>query len=200
MKPLYWIGYQTVNLLTGKLLRATVKGKENIPPGGCLVISNHVSFLDPTTVGWALEREIHYLARKTLFKPPLGWLFCRVNVIPVDQERPDMTSLRKVIKLLKQGEMVLLFPEGARSADGTIQQGQPGAGLVACKAGVPILPVRLFGTYEALPRGASKLRLHGSRIVIGKPFEIPPEEREGKTSYRAAADRMMKAIAELTID
>jgi 1-acyl-sn-glycerol-3-phosphate acyltransferase len=148
-----------------------------------------------------LNREVHYLARKTLFKHPLMDKFLHsVNVIPIDQERPDMTGLRRVIKLLQAGEVVVLYPEGARSWDGTLQPGLPGAGLVAVKAGVPIVPMRLFGTYEILPRGGSKIRYHPVRIAIGKPFTLPDgrDAEDKKEFYQWASQQMMQAIGALS--
>ncbi|HEY8966521.1 MAG TPA: lysophospholipid acyltransferase family protein [Candidatus Methylacidiphilales bacterium] len=172
--------------------------------GGLLIVSNHLSFLDPPMVACAMEREIHFLARKTLFKKNgFGWLISSLNSIPVDQEKPDMNGLRIIIKRLKEGHAVLLFPEGARSLDGTLQPGAPGAGLVAAKAGVPILPVRLFGSYEAFPRGTetrkAKFRPHPLRVAIGKPYlpDFAAAAAKGKDGYEELSREMMAKIAEI---
>ena len=186
----------------------TYEGRENVKDhekGGLLIVSNHLSFLDPPMVACAMEREIHFLARKTLFKKNgFGWLITSLNSIPVDQDKPDMNGLRIIIKRLKEGCAVILFPEGARSLDGTLQPGAPGAGLVAAKAGVPILPVRLFGSYEALPRTAAgvkaKFRSHPLRVVIGKPYlpDFAAAAERGKEGYDALSKEMMAKIAELS--
>jgi 1-acyl-sn-glycerol-3-phosphate acyltransferase len=177
--------------------RIRIEGRENVPPGGCLIVSNHVSFMDPTTVGWAIAREIYYLGRKSLFKPPFwNWFLPWCNVLPIDRDGHDIAGLRRIIKMLKEGHGVLLFPEGTRSEDGTIQPAEPGAGLVAIKAGVPILPVRLFGTYESLSRRAKRLHFHPIRVVIGQPYQpAVPEGR--KEAYRLVAQEMMDRIAAL---
>ncbi len=110
-----------------------------------------------------------------------------------------MSGLKRIIKTLKEGNSVLLFPEGSRTMDGNLQPGQPGAGLVASKAQVLILPMRLFGAWEAYPPGAKKLKLHPIRVVIGKPF-LPPTENEvkgDKGHYQELSDRMMREIAAL---
>lgn len=189
-------------------LRATCgiryEGRENVPAqGGLLIVSNHLSFLDPPMVSCAMPREIYFLARKTLFKKNgFGALIASLNSIPIDQDRPDMNGLRTIIKRLKAGHAVLLFPEGARSLDGTMQPGASGAGLVACKAGVPILPVRLFGSYEAFPRSTperkGRFTPHPLRVVIGKPFTPDFKAYSGKDGYQQLADLMMAKIAELS--
>jgi len=198
MRPFYRFAYTIVGI---ELLfhRIRVEGRENVPPGGCLIVSNHVSFMDPTTVGWSVAREIFFLGRKSLFKPPvLSWFLPMVNVLPIDRDGHDIAGLRRIIKKLKEGHAVLLFPEGTRSADGTIQPAEPGAGLIALKAGVPILPVRLFGMYECLSRHMKRLRFHPIRVVIGKPYRPAIlEGRKERESYGLVAQEMMDRVAAL---
>jgi len=177
----------------------TIEGRENVPEGGCLIVSNHVSYMDPTTVGWAVAREIYYLGRKSLFKPPFwSWFLPVCNVLPIDRDAHDVSGLRRIIKMLKEGHAVLLFPEGTRSNDGVIQPAEPGAGLVALKAGVPILPVRVYGTYESLSRHQKRLRLHPIRVVIGQPYvPVIPAGKRDKEMYGPVAQEMMDRIATL---
>jgi 1-acyl-sn-glycerol-3-phosphate acyltransferase len=198
MRPFYRFAYNLVGLeLFFHCIQ--IEGRENVPPNGCLIVSNHVSFMDPTTVGWALAREIYYLGRKSLFKPPFwSWFLPICNVLPIDRDGHDIAGLRRIIRMLKDGHGVLLFPEGTRSSDGTLQAAEPGAGLIALKAGVPVLPVRVFGTYESLSRHVKRLRFHPIRVVIGKPYvpTIPPGKRE-RDFYGEVAQEMMDRIAEL---
>lgn len=199
MRPFYRLAYHLVGIELA-FHRIRIEGRENVPQGGCLIVSNHVSYMDPTTVGWAVAREIYYLGRKTLFKPPFwSWFLPICNVLPIDRDGRDISGLRNIIKLLKAEKAVLLFPEGTRSADGALQSSEPGAGLVAIKAGVPILPVRVFGTFESLSRHQKRLRLHPIRVVIGKPY-LPsmPEGQNEKLSYPRVAQEMMEKIASLT--
>ena len=198
MRPYYRFAYTMVGLEL-LLHRMRVEGRENIPEEGCLIISNHVSFMDPTTVGWAIPKEIFFLGRKSLFKPPFWNRFLPIcNVLPIDREGNDITGLRRIIKKLQGGDSVLLFPEGTRSQDGQLQSAEPGAALIAIKAGVPVLPARVFGTYESLSRHAKRLRFHPVRVVIGKPYlpTVPPG-RPGKEVYHLVAQEMMAHIAEL---
>jgi len=198
MRPYYRFAYNVVGV---ELFfhGIQVEGRENVPSGGCLIVSNHVSFMDPTTVGWAVAREIYYLGRKSLFKPPFwSWFLPICNVLPIDRDGHDISGLRRIIKMLKESHAVLLFPEGTRSQDGTIQPAEPGAGMVALKAGVEILPVRVFGTYESLSRHTKRLRFHPIRVVIGKPYlPVVPEGKRDKEMYGPVAQEMMDRIAAL---
>ena len=176
-----------------------IEGREHVPQGGCLIVANHVSFMDPTTVGWAVAREIYYLGRKTLFKPPFwSWFLPICNVLPIDRDGTDMSGLRRIIKMLKSDHAVLLFPEGTRSTDGTLQSAESGAALVAVKAEVPILPVRVFGTFESLSRHDKFIHFHPIRVVIGQPY-LPtlPEGKADKPAYARVAQEMMARIAAL---
>ena len=198
MRPYYRFAYTIVGLEL-LLHRIRIEGRENIPQEGCLVISNHVSFMDPTTVGWAIPKEIYYLGRRTLFKPPFwSWFLPICNVLPIDRDGHDITGLRRIIKKLQGGDSVVLFPEGTRSPDGNLQPAELGAALIAVKANVPILPTRVFGTYESLSRHSKRLRFHPIRVVIGKPYQptLPPGKAD-KNAYQAVADEMMAKIAEL---
>jgi 1-acyl-sn-glycerol-3-phosphate acyltransferase len=100
-----------------------------ITDGSVLIASNHESFLDPPLVGIAYNDSVYYLARKTLFRGVTKWLYSRWNAIPIDQDAPDMSSLKKIIKILKSGEQVVVFPEGSRTLDGELQRGEAGVGL-----------------------------------------------------------------------
>ena len=198
MRPFYRFAYNLVGLEL-LLHRMKFEGRENVPNSGCLIVSNHASYLDPTTVGWAVGREIFYLGRKTLFKPPvMNWLLPICNVIPVDRDGGESSGLRKIIRMLRSGDAVLLFPEGTRTPDGTLQPAEPGAGLVAIKSGVPILPVRIFGSFECLSRHQKRLRFAPMRVVIGKPYLPPlPERGQEREAYGPIAQEMMRRISEL---
>jgi 1-acyl-sn-glycerol-3-phosphate acyltransferase len=197
MRPSYRFSYNLVGLHLKLFHGITIEGRENIPDEGCLVVGNHASYLDPTTIGWALAKEIYYLGRKDLFKPPvLNWLLPICNVLPVDRDGHDISGLRGIIKRLKSGQCVLVFPEGTRTEDGALQAAEPGAGLLAVKGGVRVLPTRVFGTFAAWPRGGG-YRRPPLRVVVGQPYwpSIPAGRRP---DYQAIANEMMVKIAELT--
>lgn len=151
-------------------------GRENIPrQGGVLVISNHQSHLDPPLVGMGVGRRMNYLARKTLFHfRPLGWLIHSVDAIPIDREGIGLSGIKESLRRLKRGEMVVVFPEGARSADGEIQPFLPGVTTLAVRSRAAILPVAIDGAYQAWPRHRRFPRLGRVRVHYAPP--ILPEQ------------------------
>ena len=202
MRWTYWFGYTWFRALARACFGYEVVGREKlIEEGGALIVSNHVSFLDPPLVGTAHQQHTYYLARKTLFQGFGAWLYPRWNAIPIDQENSDMTSLKNIIKLLKSGERVVMFPEGERSWNGELSKGQAGVGLIVTKAKVPVLPVRIFGAYEAMPRGAKGVKSMPVTLVVGDPIEFSPEELKGKgrDGYQKISDRIMEEIAKIEL-
>ncbi len=180
-----------------------VVGKEKlVTEGPVLIASNHESYLDPPLVGLAHDKAVYYLARKTLFRGFGAWLYPRLNAIPVDQERPDMTSLKTIIKLLRQNKQVVIFPEGSRTLDGKLQPAEPGTGLIVAKSKAVVQPVRIFGARDALPRGSSKIRFCPITLVVGDPIVFTPEElnAKGREEYQKISDRIMDEIGKLTLD
>lgn len=130
-------------------------GKENIPhTGGVLVASNHESYLDPPMVGLGCPRRMNYLARATLFRfTPMRWLIGSLDAIPIDLDGIGLSGIKESLRRLKRGEMVLVFPEGARTEDGKIHPFLPGFTTLAVRSRAAILPAAIHGAYEAWPRG-----------------------------------------------
>ncbi len=198
MRWIYWIGWMAFGAAYRTLFGLRIIGSEHlITNGAVLVASNHQSFLDPPLIGNLYQDEMYFLARKTLFRGFGAWLYPKWKAIPVDQDRPDMASLKTVIKLLQHGERVLIFPEGERTLDGNLGQGQPGIGLTVAKARVPVQPVRISGAFEALPRGSGKIRFSRITVTIGPAIDFSGAEYSGKDGYQKITDRIMQAIAEL---
>jgi len=201
MRWVYWLGWMSFGAAFRGLFGLRIIGEENlISEGPVLVASNHQSFLDPPLIGNLYNTEMVFLARKTLFVGFFKWLYSQWNAIPVDQDRPDMGSLKTIIRKLKEGERVLVFPEGERTLDGSIGAAAPGIGLIAVKSGAVIQPVRIRGAREALPRGSSKIRFARITVSIGKPIYLTPEQlkaSDGKESYDRIAKQIMAAIHEL---
>lgn len=175
-----------------------VIGREKlVEDGPVLIASNHQSFIDPPLIGNLYHQEIWYLARKTLFRGFGAWLYPRWNAIPVDQDRPDMTSLKTIIKLLKEGEKVLVFPEGERTETGEMGEAQPGIGLIAVKSGAVIQPVRIRGAREVLPRGSGRVKFSPVSVTVGDAIRLSPEEvkaAQSKDGYAALSKRIMEAV------
>jgi cytidylate kinase len=201
MRWIYWLGWMSFGAAYRTLFGLRIIGDENlIKSGPVLVASNHQSFLDPPLIGNLYKTEMVFFARKTLFKGIGKWLYPQWNAIPIDQDKPDMSSMKTVIRKLREGSRVLVFPEGARTLDGEIGEAAAGVGMIAAKAGVPIQPVRIFGADKALPRGSGKIRLARITVKVGKPIFLSPAELEsysGKEGYLALTNRIMDAIKAL---
>ncbi len=204
MNPTYWFFLRLAELIAKSCFSLEVIGRENLPgpaAGGCLLAMNHQSYLDPPIVALSADpRPIHFLARKTLLDwPVMGKIFPRLNVVPIDQERPDMSALKTVIKLLRAGESTIVFPEGARTLDGNLQPAQPGIGLIIAKTLVPVVPMRVFGAFEAMPPGKGP-RFHPIQVKIGPPLTFsaaalePGEEENNRAVYQRLSERVMAAI------
>jgi len=143
-----------------------VEGWENLPTGACLFASNHQSMLDPPLVGSSLPREISFIARRSLFDNPVfGFVIRACHSIPVDRGEADIGAIRAALGALAAGDGLLIFPEGTRSQDGIIMEPKAGAGLLACKSGVPVIPIRIRGTRDVLPRG-SLLPVGSARVHL----------------------------------
>ncbi|MCX6875730.1 MAG: lysophospholipid acyltransferase family protein [Verrucomicrobia bacterium] len=201
MKFLYWLAWITFGAAFRSFLGLRIDGREHlVTEGPVLVAANHQSFLDPPLIGCLYDMPLFYLARKTLFSGFTNWLYRQWNALPVDQDKPDMASLKSIIRLLKAGHGVVIFPEGARTLDGSLGEAAPGIGLVAAKSGAVIQPVRIRGAFEALPRGASWLRLARVSVCIGPAIRLTPDDlthASGREGYALLAKRIMSAIAAL---
>jgi 1-acyl-sn-glycerol-3-phosphate acyltransferase len=157
------------------MFRGRVYGLENIPESGAFIAAaNHVSFLDPPFISAIMKRsDMYYFARKTLMvSGVMGFIIKRINTIPINRETgSDVAAIKRAISLVKNGHGVVIFPEGARSSDGKIQEAKPGIGLIACKTSVPVIPIRLFGTYEILNRTKKWPNFSTKPIVVvGSPI------------------------------
>lgn len=179
-------------------------GARNVPrTGSFLLASNHVSFLDPPLGGVTCPRRLHFFARKSLFRTRFGdRLLSSLNSLPIDRDGDsDIGAFRRVFGLLKTNDALLVFPEGTRSADGTLLPAKRGVGMIACRMQVPVVPLRLEGTYKMLPRHSAFPRPGtGLTAIFGKP--LPPElydpGKDHPDRYTAAAQAIMQAIASLT--
>jgi len=158
-------------------------GRENIPASGAvLVVSNHQSHFDPPLVGIGVPRRMNYLARKTLFVRPLGWLMHSVDAIPIDRDGLGLGGIKESLKRLKRGEMLVIFPEGTRSGDGEIAPFRPGFTTLAVRSGAAILPVAIEGAFQAWPRwrkfpGAGRIRVCYGAAILPTEF-AGRDERE----------------------
>jgi 1-acyl-sn-glycerol-3-phosphate acyltransferase len=168
--------------------RVRYSGRHNIPAeGGVLVVSNHQSHFDPPLVGIGCPRRMNYVSRDTLFRfAPLGWLLSSVDSIPIDREGIGLGGIKESLKRLKRGEMVLIFPEGTRSADGEIHPFRPGFTALAVRSKAAILPVAIDGAFAAWPRWKKFPGLGRIRVHFGEP--ILPGEFAGRAERDLLAE------------
>jgi 1-acyl-sn-glycerol-3-phosphate acyltransferase len=175
------------------LWRLRVYGAEHIPrEGGALLAANHQSYLDPPLVASGLPREMHFMARRSLFRNPLfRAAIVRCNAFPIERDTADVKGVREAIARLEAGNLLLVFPEGTRTRDGTIGRMKPGIGVLAERAAVPIVPVLIEGAYEVWPKGRLFPGRGRIRLVFGPPFRPGPE------SGMTVGDRIRDAVVAL---
>jgi 1-acyl-sn-glycerol-3-phosphate acyltransferase len=156
LQRLWWrTNYLAAYVLYGFGWSMRWEGARHIPATGpALLLANHQSFLDPHAVGLASSRrQLHYLARKTLFKNRLVAAYMRsLGVSPVDHEGVAKEGLKTVIKVLEAGNLLLMFPEGERTHTGAMQPLRPGVHLILKRVPVPVVPVGIAGAFDAFPR------------------------------------------------
>ena len=202
MRGWYLFGYTLSKLILRTFFRMRVIHPERLlEEGGVIYASNHASYLDPPIIGTCCKKPIYYLAKKTLMKwPVLGPIFPSLNVVPVDQERADMSAIKTIIKLVREGHRTIIFPEGSRTEDGQLLPAQPGLGLVVSKTRAPVVPMRIFGSFEAFPRGASRVKLARITVVVGEPMVFTDADfADGRDSYQKVSERVIAAIAALQL-
>ena len=179
-----------------RIMRWQVYGEENFPSeGAAILVSNHVSMWDPIVAGCSVPRNVSFMAKEELFRNPLlGKLFRTLDAFPVKRGRGDTSAIRNSLKVLRNGQVLGLFPEGTRSKTGDLQKGLPGMILLMEKSKAPIVPVRVNGTKNFLTRGWGNIE-----VIIGKP--ITPDELKApahiKNRREWAAEKVMEAIHEL---
>lgn len=202
MEPVYGFFHYLSTVVYGMFFRGETIGLENLPKDGSfLIAANHASYLDPPIIGSQVPRQIAYFARKTLWKKGIAsWWLDEVGTIPVDRDGgQDVSAIKRVLKALKNNKGLILFPEGTRTPDGHLQEPKAGVGLIACRAQVPVVPVRIFGSHEAFGKGRSLKLGTPVTIVFGRPV-LPEEYHDasaGKDRYQVASTRIFAHIAAL---
>jgi 1-acyl-sn-glycerol-3-phosphate acyltransferase len=205
MNLVYLIGWTFYRCLFATYFRWQVYNAERVPLTGPVILaSNHASFLDPPLVGSGVRRDINYLARKSLFRYPVVGLILRaVNAVPVDRDGGGGAGLKAILDRLHDGGAIILFPEGTRTSDGKLQPARSGIGLTVIKSEAPVVPVRVFGTYEAKGRHVGLMRPVPVAVKYGRPMAFAALRREAKECskarlkeiYQQIADEIMAAIA-----
>jgi 1-acyl-sn-glycerol-3-phosphate acyltransferase len=202
MRPFYGFFHYLSGLIYGMWFRGEVVGTENFPrEGPFLIASNHASHLDPPLVGSQITKQMRFFARKSLWNNKLiGWWLDHVETIPVERDTGDVGAIKRVLQALKEDRAVVLFPEGTRSPDGKLQKPKAGVGMMACKSGVPVVPCRVYDSFDAFGKG-HLIPNFGTPVTIVFGEAMPPSAYDdpaaGKARYETAAQRIMDRIAAL---
>ncbi|HWX23249.1 MAG TPA: lysophospholipid acyltransferase family protein [Candidatus Binatia bacterium] len=207
MNPLYFLGWCAFRTVFKFYFGWRVYNPERVPLNGPVILaSNHASFVDPPLVGAGINRGINYLARENLFRfPIMGWVLHRWQVVPVDREGGGAKGLKAILDRLLAGGAIILFPEGTRTRDGNLQPARSGIGLTVIKSTAPVVPVRVFGTFQAYGRHLRLPRPRRVAVKYGHPLKFEQLRSQAracskqrlKEIYQQVADEIMEAIARL---
>lgn len=210
MRLVYWLGWNLCRTFFAVYCRWRVYCPERVPMEGPVILaSNHASFLDPPLVGGGIRRPVNYLARETLFRfPVFGALLRNINCVPVDRDGGGGAGLKAILDRLQRGGTILLFPEGTRSRDGRLSPARSGIGLTVIKSNAVVVPVRVFGTYEAYGRRHRVPRPRPIAVKYGAALDFSALRAEAKTCdrqrlkaiYQQVADEIMQAIGAIELD
>lgn len=179
--------------------RWDVQGKENVPAsGGVILAVNHTSYADPPVASCAVKRRCWFLAKEELFRNRIfGALIRALGAFPVKRASPDIGALKYALTLLKEGNCVIVFPEGTRMPSGQLGEAEPGVCLIVRKSGAPVVPVYLHDTFRFLPPGGFLVRPAKIRVRIGEPIAFVSNSTSGREGLTQIGERIMSEIAKL---
>ncbi|MEU4111912.1 lysophospholipid acyltransferase family protein [Streptomyces sp. NPDC048208] len=191
------------------LFRPRIEGLDHVPDSGAAIIAgNHLSFSDHFLMPAILKRRITFLAKAEYFTGPgikgrlTAFFFRSAGQIPVDRSGKEagQAAVREGLKVLGRGELLGIYPEGTRSHDGRLYKGKVGVAVMALKAGVPVVPCAMIGTFEAQPPGRKIPKLRPITIRFGEPLEFSRYEgmEDEKAVLRAVTDEIMYAVLALS--
>jgi 1-acyl-sn-glycerol-3-phosphate acyltransferase len=184
-----------LNIVYFGFFRLTVVGQENIPAKGAAIIAgNHVSLLDPPTLGVACaKRAVCFMAKSELFANPLfAFAIKRLGAFPLKRGKSDHAAIKAALAILSEERILGMFPEGTRSRDGVLGKAGPGVAALAGRAGVPIIPAAVLGTEKVGWRKPfPKLK-----VAFGRPI-IFSDSSADKVVLRQRTDRLMEEIRSL---
>lgn len=177
------------------IFRCEIKGKENIPPvGGVIMAANHQSNWDPPLAATFATRPVSYMAKQELFDVPvLGRIIRSLHAFPVKRGAADRNAIKTALQVLAQQKCLGLFPEGTRSKDGEIHKPEAGIALIAAKANVPVVPTALLGTEKLFGKEAFLPKL---RVIYGEPMFFTGDIKN-KEALQAFSQEIMDRIAEM---
>ena len=191
-----------IRILLKLIARFEIRGKENIPlTGGIVIASNHIGILDIIMVYFVIDRIDLFIpvAEKWEKIGWIKWLGKQLNFLFVDRYNPDLKALRKMIALMQEGNCLVIAPEGTRSRTGALNEGKPGVAYLAARSGFPVIPVAITGTAdESILENVKHFRKTNITLTGGKQFNIPPlPNKERDAALQKWTDEIMCQIAAL---
>ena len=199
----YWPARALMTGIALLLARIEVVGRERVPRRGALIVaSNHLNNADPPVLTIIFPRRLVFMAKHEALRWPIVGLLMRLaGAFPVRRLEADIGALRQASRILRQGEVLAMFPEGTRSREGALGSAHPGTALLALRTGTPILPIGITGTetinFPKVLFDALRLRRAQVRVVIGDPFFLPPVSRITAEEVARCTDVVMSRIASL---
>ena len=206
---LYWAMKAVVGPMLHVVFRPTVEGLEHVPArGGALLASNHLSFSDSFFLPLVVPRPITFLAKSDYFTGPgvkgffTKLFFAGVGQVPVDRSggRASEAAMRTGLRILGEGSLLGIYPEGTRSPNGTLYRGKTGVARMAMEAHVPIIPVAMINTYEIQPPGQVRPSLRRVGVRIGRPLDFSRYEglENDRFVLRSVTDEVMYELMSLS--
>lgn len=186
MSKLYRLIYLSFKIIFKVIYRFEVKNAGNIPTNGAVILAgNHISYLDPILISISTKRQVHFLAKSELFKiPVLGFILRNIQIISVDRSKGDIDAIKASIKVLKEGKVLGIFPQGTRTRD--IENISRGIGMISHKTNAPIIPIYIKNSDKVYKKGFFPFRFPKISVIIGDiiyPFnELNNKEEQKKIS------------------
>ncbi|MBY0010227.1 lysophospholipid acyltransferase family protein [Paenibacillus typhae] len=185
---IYVICRGLLRLIYAILFPLKIVGRENVPKeGGVLLCANHISLLDPMTIGIKLKRQVKYMAKAELFGVPvLGWLIGKLGAFPVKRGGVSKESIKTALNTLRGGHVMGIFPEGTRNSDTGVAK--KGAASFALRSGAAVVPAAIIGSYKPFRR---------MTVIYGEPIDLSAFDGAGSDSLEEVTDVIMGRIHEM---
>lgn len=176
---LYWIVKKSLRIFLLLYNRFRIGPCQAIAKKGpVIIVSNHISYVDPIYIGVCFPRKIYFMAKKESFRYSVfRWVLNYFGAFPIDRSRPDIRAIKTAIQLLEEGKPLAIFPQGTRKNELTLSDIKQGAAYFAVKTNSPILPLYIKGTEKVMPKGHIWFKPYKVEVFVGEPIEVPAGER-----------------------
>ncbi|MCU0575580.1 MAG: 1-acyl-sn-glycerol-3-phosphate acyltransferase [Desulfobacterota bacterium] len=200
--PLPMILKPIARLIIKPLFKIEIQGLDNIPPRGpAILLPNHTSFLDSVILGFFTSRNVWFMAKNSEYHHPfMKWFLRHASSFPVRRYTIDVLAVRNAIRVVQQGHILGIFPEGERTWEGEMLPFKTGTMRLILALGVPVLPVGISGAYELMPRWTSSIKRVPVKVAIGQPLIFPhiPIPKQTRTDIETASILLRSEIERLS--